>query len=73
MADKVRNSEEISRAELIYMIAKLRGILYSVRDGKRNLDWTKEELTNILEKTVFNTSQGSEDEVDWNAFHEKYL
>lgn len=69
----VRESKDISRAELIYMIAKFRGTLYSIRNGKRKKDWTEEELTRLLEKTTFNISQDTDDEVDWNEFHEKYL
>lgn len=64
----IRESSEIPRAELIYMIAKLRGVLHSVKSGKKGLDWNSQEVGTILSETQFNISQDSEDNVDWNAF-----
>ena len=60
-----RNSEDMSRGELIYMIAILRGVLY---DRSRPL--TKKRKYKILDLTAFDISD--EDEISYDNFDRSY-
>lgn len=63
MPRKNPKSEDLSRAELVNIIGKLRGMLYAINNGSSGMDWKHYHIEKLLSDTAFDVSDEDDEQL----------